>query len=61
MAEAGPFYYCLRHKRVESTERCGAEMRMGPYPTAQEAENYAETAKSRDDAWTEEDERWEGR
>lgn len=57
--EAGPWYWCLRHNRAESTERCGAELRMGPYPTKEAAEQYAETAQAREDAWEAEDERWE--
>lgn len=54
------FYWCLRHQRVESTRRCGAEMRMGPYASAAEAEAFAEKAKEREDAWAAEDERWSG-
>ncbi len=57
---AGEFYWCLRHKRVETTDRCGAQMRMGPYATAEEAEGFAEKAKQRNDAWKQEDERWSG-
>lgn len=58
--EAGQFYWCLRHKQVETTDRCGAEMRMGPYDTAEQAQAFAEKAKDRNDAWEEEDERWSG-
>lgn len=58
--DAGQFYWCLRHERVESTDRCGAEMRMGPYATAEEAQAYSEKAKARNEAWAEEDERWSG-
>lgn len=58
--EAGPFYWCLRHERVESTTRCGAEMRMGPYATAEEAEGFADKAKGRNEAWDADDERWAG-
>lgn len=56
--ESGPWYWCLRHNRVESTNRCGAELRMGPYDSPEDAARYAEKAKERDDAWTEEDDRW---
>lgn len=61
MASDEQFYWCLRHKRVESTERCGAELRMGPYATAAQAQAYAETAEGRNEAWDEDDERWAGR
>lgn len=57
--DSGQWYWCLRHNRAESTERCGAELRMGPYESAEAAAQYAEKAKARDDAWAEEDERWE--
>lgn len=57
--ENGQWYWCLRHNEAESTKRCGAEMRMGPYPTKEAAAQYAEKAKARDEAWEEEDERWE--
>ena len=57
-SEQGPWYWCLKHNRAESTERCGAELRMGPYDSPEAAAKYAETAKSRDDAWAEDDERW---
>lgn len=56
--QAGQFYWCLRHKRVESADRCGAELLMGPYPSAAEAESYADKAKTRNEAWDDEDERW---
>lgn len=51
------WYWCLRHARAESTQRCGAELRMGPY-ASEEAAKFAEKAKSREDQWEAEDERW---
>jgi hypothetical protein len=33
---------------------------MGPYPTPEAAERFAETAEARNEAWDEEDERWQG-
>jgi hypothetical protein len=56
--EGQQWYWCMRHNRAESTDRCGAELRMGPYPTKAEAENFAEKAQAREDAWEEEDDRW---
>lgn len=54
------FFWCTRHHRVEQADRCSANVLMGPYPTADEAARYAETAKQREDTWEAEDERWEG-
>ncbi|MPZ72196.1 MAG: hypothetical protein GEU74_03040 [Nitriliruptorales bacterium] len=54
------WYWCLRHNRAESVDRCGADLLMGPYESREAAERYAETAKAREDAWEAEDERWEG-
>ena len=54
------FYWCLRHERVESADLCPADLRMGPYPTAEDARRFAETAKSREETWEAEDERWRG-
>ena len=58
--ETAAFYWCLRHQRVETTDRCGADLRMGPYGSEAEARRYAETAAQRDEAWQREDEEWEG-
>jgi hypothetical protein len=59
-AGAAQWYWCLRHHRAESEDRCGSDLLMGPYPTREAAERYAETAKDREEAWKAEDERWEG-
>lgn len=58
--EAPQYYWCTRHSRVETEDRCRADVLMGPYPSAEAAANYAETAKGREDAWAADDERWEG-
>lgn len=58
-SEGQQWYWCLRHNTAESTQRCGAELRMGPYGSAEEAAKFADKAKARDDAWSEEDDRWE--
>jgi hypothetical protein len=57
-APAEQWYWCLRHSRAESTDRCGSELLMGPYPSREAAESYAETAKAREESWDAEDERW---
>ena len=58
--EPGQWYWCLRHQRAESTQRCKADVLMGPYGSAQEAAQYSEKAAARNEAWDAEDERWEG-
>lgn len=57
---AEQFYWCLHHKRVETTERCGAAMRLGPYKSPDQARQYAQTAAQRDEAWEADDEQWHG-
>ena len=52
-------FWCTKHQRVEQADRCGAAYLMGPYASAEEAASYADTARSREDAWSAEDERWE--
>ena len=59
-AADGQWYWCLRHNRAESTDRCGSELLMGPYATREAAEAYAETAKAREDSWKADDEAWTG-
>jgi len=57
---ATQWYWCLRHDTPETAEGCPAKYRMGPYPTPEAAERFAETAEARNEAWDEEDERWQG-
>lgn len=60
--DSAQWYWCLRHKRAElEGDACGAQLRMGPYPSQAAAERYAEIAESREETWEAEDERWEGR
>ncbi len=55
------FFYCLRHRKVESgDDLCRARDRLGPYRTKAEAEEALEKVRRRNEAWEEEDERWEG-
>ena len=63
MADEQPaqWYWCLRHSRPESTDRCKSDLLMGPYESREAAERYADTAKERDEAWAAEDEQWENR
>ncbi len=53
------WFWCLQHGRAErASEGCAAVQRLGPYPSREAAESFAETAASRSQAWDEADERW---
>ena len=45
------WFYCLDHKAVEPEDGCRAEVRLGPYPTRDEAARALETVKQRNDEW----------
>ena len=49
--EGPPFYYCLRHHKVEGPVGCRAQDRLGPYDTREEAENALQKVKERNAAW----------
>lgn len=55
MSEGGrpdEYWYCLKHHRVETIENlCPAKHRLGPYPTAAEAERALEKVAERNEAW----------
>jgi hypothetical protein len=55
------WYWCLRHGHAEPAgQACGSEQRLGPYASAEEAAAFAERAAGRNEAWEEEDRRWDG-
>jgi hypothetical protein len=61
MADDRRWYWCLVHQRPEpegSQDR--AEDVLGPYPSEEAARNWKQTVEARNEAWDEEDERWEG-
>ncbi|CAN5828566.1 MAG: SPOR domain-containing protein [Acidimicrobiia bacterium] len=51
------WFYCLDHQTVEPVDGCRSEVRLGPYPTREEAANALETVEKRNQAW-EEDPAW---
>lgn len=58
---SGRYYWCLRHRRVETdANACAAVHRLGPYPSAQDAERALERVAERNAAWDAEDARWAG-
>ncbi len=60
-AEPASWYWCLDHKRVEgSAEACPPDRCMGPYKSQNEAAHWKDKVESRNEAWDQEDRRWEG-
>jgi len=58
---AQQWYWCLEHSTVEpAREGCPADRRMGPYSSPEEARNWKARSEAREEAWEEEDRRWEG-
>jgi hypothetical protein len=53
------WYYCLKHQRVEGEDGCAGKDRLGPYPTKEAAEHWADTVQRRNDEWEAQD-RWPG-
>ena len=51
----GEWYYCFKHKKVETNAECHEMDRMGPYPTREDAENWRERVAARNEAWGDED------
>ena len=52
---------CVRHNRVETdANACAAVNRLGPYPSAEEAERALDRVAERNAAWDAEDARWTG-
>jgi hypothetical protein len=57
----GPFYWCLRHSRVETDKNvCPASMTMGPYGSRTEAEQALDRVAKRQQQLDAEDAQWSG-
>lgn len=50
-----PWFYCLRHRKVEGPVGCKAQDRLGPYETREGAEHALEKVKERNEAWKAQD------
>ena len=48
---SGDFWFCLRHHAVETGDGCGPADRLGPYPTAEDAQHALEKVQERNEAW----------
>ncbi len=58
---AGEWYWCLDHERAEpADEACAPAQRLGPYASKEEAIHWQDRVEARNEAWDEEDRRWEG-
>jgi hypothetical protein len=57
----GPYYWCLRHNRVETDDNvCPAVRTLGPFETAEDAEAALAKVAERNEQWDAEDARWRG-
>jgi hypothetical protein len=45
------YWFCLKHHTVEPQDGCAYQDRLGPYPTAAEAERALEKVAERNEAW----------
>ena len=52
MSEPEEYWFCVKHHRVETRENlCPSRHRLGPYPSAAEAERALEKTQERNEAW----------
>ncbi|MGP4015956.1 hypothetical protein [Saccharopolyspora sp. 5N708] len=54
----GGWYFCLKHRQVESKAGCRAAERLGPYPDRETAARALEIAEERTKEADEADRRW---
>jgi len=45
------FWFCLTHHEVEGVDGCRNQDRLGPYPTAEDAERALDRVAERNDDW----------
>ena len=53
------FWWCTDHNAVEGDGSCRAEVRLGPYPTADAAQHALQSVKERNERLDAEDEAYE--
>ena len=53
------YFWCTQHDTVEEESGCRAELRLGPYPTRQEAEGALAAVQRRNEELDAEDRAWE--
>jgi hypothetical protein len=55
VAMSASWYFCLKHMRVEPEVGCPNKLRLGPYPTEEDAANALHTVAERNKAWDAQD------
>ncbi|MEY9844737.1 hypothetical protein ABH940_001806 [Streptacidiphilus sp. BW17] len=50
-----PWYWCLRHNRVEQGRQCPERFLLGPFPTAEAASHALESVDEHNKAWDAQD------
>ena len=53
------YYWCTDHSAVEGEDGCRMEVRLGPYPTATDAEHALQSVADRNTRLDAEDDAWE--
>jgi hypothetical protein len=51
----GSWYWCFKHRKVETQDECRQRDRMGPYPTREDADNWQQRVAERNAAWGDDD------
>jgi hypothetical protein len=49
------WWFCLKHRTVEQDAGCPGRLRLGPYPTREDAERALETVRRRNEEWDAQD------
>jgi hypothetical protein len=57
---AGKFWFCMEHRRVESSEETHGSDHLGPFPTVDAAAHALETVAEREKAYDAEDSEYNG-
>ncbi len=53
------WFWCTDHHEVEEGPGCRAEVRLGPYPTRESAEQALQSVRERNERLDAEDQEWE--
>jgi len=56
----GTFWFCLKHRRVETFESADSKDRLGPFPDADTASHALQTIADREKRYQAEDSAWDG-
>jgi hypothetical protein len=56
----GPFWFCVKHHRVETSEQIDSNERLGPFTDADTASRALEIVAEREKRYQAEDSAWDG-